>query len=67
MEQSHELHRFPRRGGICRGTQRDGVAVGSYAGRRSVGTRESAEIAVERPILLNQKDDVLNTGDVFRR
>ena len=47
--------------------QRDGVSVGSYAGRRSVGTRKSAEIVIERPILLNQKDDVLNTGDVFRR
>lgn len=47
--------------------QRDGVSVGSYAGRRTIGTRESAEITVERPILLNQKNDVLDTRDVFRR
>ena len=47
--------------------QRDGVSVGDEASRNAIDTRKSAEIVVERVILLNQKNDVLNTGDVFRR
>ena len=62
MEQSHELHRFPA--GVESEMGRKGMEFPLEMMPVVAPSAQSAEIIVKRPILLNEKNDVLNTREV---